>query len=361
MSFVYHTNNEIIRILRTIRKQILGNRKNSRNSDVFLLKLSFLMPDFSPTYIRSIYLERCKEPEFPINLKKPTEARIRSACINTYAKKNSASDKSILRNFLDVSEEKDLVIALRRATGKFRPVVNFLKNETDDPREETIGLIAWLIDLNFDGAEQIIEPGNSGLEATPLDQSPNKPSPPKNILGISNRAIRNIITLLTLFIGFISISGVDMIMPYKRMVSRNPQPNEKCMYWNGNYYEPISCNDTIFSSKKIIPLQLKELVNLKRNDNPDTLTISDLGKTWYRKLDNTVYLYTSAGRFPLDTSKTLKPLTERIFNYHLLNKYSRLDKWMPLVYLVTSISLLTYSIDYSIAFWIRRKHKKQSR
>ena len=148
-------------------------------------------------------------------------------------------------------------------------------------------------------------------------------------------------------------------MPYKPIQIREPRPNEKCMYWNGSYYEPISCNDTISSSKKIIPLKLKELVNLKRNNNPDTLTISDLNKNWYRKLDNKIYLFTSAGRFPLDTSKTLRPLTERIFNQHLANKYSRLDKWLPLLYLVSSIALLTYIIDFFIVFWTKPKRKNQ--
>ncbi|RZK41166.1 MAG: hypothetical protein EOO90_12210 [Pedobacter sp.] len=324
------------------------------------------MFDYSPEAIRSFYFERCKEPNF--SLKNASEARVRRACMEHYEKFNNLSDKSVLRIFLGAREQDELLVFLKRTeNGKFRPVVDFLRGKTKDPRNETIELVAWLIDYTFKGPEEIIKKEDEDDE--PLDTDSNEddskspqpptttPRPTKKIRAIPNRIVRNIIIPLVLLIAFISISGIDEIMPYKSNEIRKPKINEKCMYWAGNRYLPIDCKENSFQKKRI-PMQTQEYYHLTKINHPDTLSLKDIGKVWYKKLNNIVHLYSAPGRFPLDTSKNLRPLTEHIFRQHIENKYSRFTKWQPILYLIIGIPILTWLTDYLyILFLVRRKIK----
>lgn len=295
------------------------------------------MPYFNPTLIRDAYIEKCKYPEFSNNLKTPTEARVRNACINTYHKKNSTSDKWILRNFLGVTEDKDLIIALKEDVGKFRPIVNFFKNQTEDPRDETIELIAWLIDFKFehDDDEQPPKPGetkkdpdNSGGKSSPGNPSKT----PKSKLAIS---IACIILLIT---------GVGAFQFWQDKVDRETiTKDEKCMYWTGNHYEAIACDQE--ASTPRVPLNLRVLNHLKKITAYDTLTKKDLGKVWYTKIDKEVEFFTANGLHPIDTNRRLKPLTPYILsNYVSYHRYvlTNLIWTMSLIAVIALLIGLTY-------------------
>ena len=279
------------------------------------------MLNFSPTHVRFIYLERCKEPGFSINLKKPTEARIRNACINTYQKKAGFNDKSILRNFLNVSEDQDLALALKRNTGKFRPVVNFLKNETDEPRDETIELIAWLIDFNFESTDKthgddIIEE----LEKEKVDQEKeDKKNPLKGKKPIfkEKEAIAVLVTIVLAI-----TSGLASLL-FNNQKSTTPILNftgqEKYMFWMGDHYQPT--NKSQIKGVNIVPFNAKLVTHFKKITDPDTLTTRSIGKVWYVKINNKHEFYTATGSHPGDTLKRLKPLTKYIVErYTLGNK-----------------------------------------
>lgn len=89
---------------------------------------------------------------------------------------------------------------------------------------------------------------------------------------------------------------------------------EKCMYWTGSRYEAVACNVKTSSAK--IPLDTAVLHQLKKINEPDTLTQQSIGKVWYGKVNGKPEFYAASGTHPLDANKRLMPLT----NY-MLTKY----------------------------------------
>lgn len=92
--------------------------------------------------------------------------------------------------------------------------------------------------------------------------------------------------------------------------------NQKCMYWNGEKYIPINCdeNKAGFHIEKLDPDKLK-LIKITK---PDTLNAENaLGKVWYDKTDNKVEFFTHYGKNP-ENGKALKDLSK-----HILEKYAK--------------------------------------
>ncbi len=340
------------------------------------------MFDFSPEQIKAAYIERCKELNFSNKLKKPTDANVKKACLALYSKKNGLADKYILLNFLGLREEEDIVMALKKTDPeKFRPIVYFLKDKTVDPRNETIELVAWLIDFGEQKAEPILAEQKSLSSEKMNDEKEDKGS---NIVGnlaqltllddgdktktiqndnpkspkLSNRAVRNSIIFLVLFIASIEIFVFGGINRFINTDTRMPQAHEKCMYWNGYQYEPVVCQDTIYFSKRVIPLNMKELINLKKIDRPDTLTTSDIGKVWYHKVNSQLQLFTSSGAFPMDTNRVLKPLSKYMYYEHIAYKFDGLYKWKKIGYIFVIVGVLTALIDYLFILLMKKKKSR---
>lgn len=88
------------------------------------------------------------------------------------------------------------------------------------------------------------------------------------------------------------------------------------MYWNGEFYVEIFCNELI-EGKEIIALS-EEKKLLKKITRPDTLTVENaLGKVWYDKSNNKVEFFTHYGKHP-ENGKALKDVSETI-----LEKYAK--------------------------------------
>lgn len=88
------------------------------------------------------------------------------------------------------------------------------------------------------------------------------------------------------------------------------------MYWTGDSYELIDCNEKVGNSS-IIPLDTQKLNHLQKITSPDTLTKDALGKVWYTKIAGEHQFFTDSGAHPLDTQKKLKPLTRYILSNHV--------------------------------------------
>jgi hypothetical protein len=93
--------------------------------------------------------------------------------------------------------------------------------------------------------------------------------------------------------------------------------NQRCMYWTGDHYQAISCNDKI-EDFPIIALDTFKVNHLKRITRPDTLTGYSLTKVWYAKIDGKVEFYTHSGEHPVDHKKRLLPMSRLI-----LSKYAK--------------------------------------
>lgn len=91
---------------------------------------------------------------------------------------------------------------------------------------------------------------------------------------------------------------------------------KECMYWNGEFYEEIFC-DELIEGKEIIALN-KEKEMLRKITRPDTLTVENaLGKVWYNKSNNTVEFFTHHGIHP-ENGKTLREAT-----VYMIEKYAK--------------------------------------
>lgn len=100
----------------------------------------------------------------------------------------------------------------------------------------------------------------------------------------------------------------------KRKGSIIVEKKKECMYWNGEIYIPVFCNEKIDNHDVI--LLNEEQLKIKRITRPDTLTVENaMGKVWYDKSNKKVEFFTHYGIHP-ENSKTLKPVTE-----YILEKY----------------------------------------
>jgi hypothetical protein len=295
------------------------------------------MPNFSLEQIKSVYDDLCKNPAFSINLRVPTDARIKRECINLYKKKHTQSDKQVLRNFLKILDDKDLGVALNREdVGKFKPVVKFLKGETKNPRDETIELIAWLIDFTLVDSVDTSS-GQIENEYQPPKHSEFTDASSRDFKEVTNGETKNedaqnpIHRTLThsLFRRSITVKVCIMLLVfvgvgflYWKNKTKRPTiaEDEQCMYWQGDHYEVVGCKVKI-DHATVIALDEQKLKRLKRITRLDTIGEKDLGKVWYVKIKvDSAEFYTDSGDYPLNTQKRLLPMTPYILNKYILKK-----------------------------------------
>ncbi len=90
---------------------------------------------------------------------------------------------------------------------------------------------------------------------------------------------------------------------------------EQCMYWTGNQFRPIPCNQKV-EGIVVLALDPEKVHHLRKITRPDTLTKFSIGKVWWGKINGKVDFYTAGGEHPEDNRKRLLPLSA-----YMLNKY----------------------------------------
>ena len=99
-------------------------------------------------------------------------------------------------------------------------------------------------------------------------------------------------------------------------INTSNEAQKQCMYWNGEQYKEVFCNELI-EGREIIALN-REKQLLKKITRPDTLTKENaLGKVWYNKSNNKVEFFNHHGIHP-ENGKTLKEVTP-----YILEKYTK--------------------------------------
>ncbi|QIL38914.1 hypothetical protein G7074_06245 [Pedobacter sp. HDW13] len=128
---------------------------------------------------------------------------------------------------------------------------------------------------------------------------------------------------------------------------------EQCMYWTGQHYEPINCDNNDLNKLKI-PLNKEQLEHQQRITMPDTLTNYALGMVWYGKvngsIDKTPQFYTDSGTNPLDTTRRLLPVTT-----YMLNKYVSYERHLLNTLVWTASLLVLFSLLITLAYKTRPK------
>ncbi|WP_443945105.1 hypothetical protein ACJVDH_19640 [Pedobacter sp. AW1-32] len=306
------------------------------------------------------YKRKRDNGELSNDLKSPTVARLRDETLKVFNKRYNDQDHDILFEFFDIQSLDPNLQRIISQSGEreFRPLLNHVKEITTSTDEKNTELLAFLIDfqprpsfkyykiLREQNGKQKTEEANEGIgqeettkeipeDGKEFDKDDNAPfgknisdtsastkakdearkndqknnTDDKNIRPKPLRSISTILIASLILLGFARIAFISY--NYLNNTPSDPQPNQKCMYWTGNHYEPIDCNRKV-GTAPVVPLNLKALYSFKRITLPDTLTHADLGKVWYAKADKLPLFFTGNGINPMDTAKRLMPLSSYI-------------------------------------------------
>ncbi|WP_316804731.1 hypothetical protein [Pedobacter nototheniae] len=344
------------------------------------------MADTYTKQVFDYYQKRKEEDSLSIHLAEPTPGNLRDECLIVYEEKGMIKDTPALRSFFGtVDQAEDYIQKIRKFDiDKFRPLVNFLVGATGNTKDKNLKLIAWLIDFesrdrmpvdkpeklkltNEDaplkpplvmpthstgsdadnkGGQSIIEeeiPRGETIDADDVGSETSGGGGVSNsenggqesalntlIPGGINEQVGNIPVSIPKFIiacGFVVISfvGICIIQFWGDQTKRSINPilaSQKCMYWAGNHYEQMECDQKGIVVSKI-PLNKQVFDNFEKIMIPDTLTSNSLGKVWYSKQNNKVDFYTDSAAHPTDDNRRLLPLTQ-----YMLDKYVSYKRYM---------------------------------
>jgi hypothetical protein len=249
--------------------------------------------------ILNAYLKRKEQGNLSENLTRHRPARIRNECLTIIDKWYLDEDAEMLSFFFGVNDNKEgFEREIRKFDiDKFRPLNNFLHNNAIGTDEKNIELLAWLI--GFQPRPYRKFSANPGKEIT-FDPRKGKPKDP----GPGPRPVKRTAVLLSMAL----FAGTGIYWGLQKYPK-----DQKCMYWAGARYEPISCDKKI-EDVVILALDTAKVKHFERITRPDTLTAASLKKVWYSKIDNKVEFYTSAGTHPVHMERRLRPLSMYILD-----------------------------------------------
>lgn len=281
------------------------------------------------------YKMKRKKGVLSSNLENPSPGQLRTECLLVYNERYAPNDEAILRLFFSSkNQEVDYSLIIERTDpDRFRPLQSILKEKIKEPKNSNIELLAWLIDFNprpyslwkkkleteavneplihriksqekegkvdvkeIGGVKEIEAFTNPKVGNGMLDEEKKKEKKSK---------IRNV--FISLAVLATTGSGIFFFL----------NKNQQCMYWTGEKYQPVSCNEKIDRSH-VIAYDAQKVTHLKKITRPDTLTKNSIGKVWYIKVNGAPEFYTSGGEYPEDTRKRLLPVTSYILGKYVL-------------------------------------------
>ena len=227
------------------------------------------------------------------HLMRPTPAKLKDECLAICQERYMKKDEQFLRSFFEPREDKaGYMLAIKSSdTDKFKPLCNFLKNNTISTSDKNIELLAWLIGFE-PRPYQIDRKYETSTSATIKNIIPNK----------INRLWYSLLLVIPVFLG-----------SYWFLDSRN----SGCMIWSEDHYQAVSCEQKS-GEMSVIAVDTARLNHFEKITKPDTITGRSLGKVWYLKIDGEIEYYTAGGPHPIHTERQLHPLT-----LYMLNKYIR--------------------------------------
>ncbi|MGJ1419681.1 hypothetical protein ACR79T_08650 [Sphingobacterium spiritivorum] len=288
------------------------------------------------------YKEIKEKGDLQNNLVHLTPANLRNECLNV-CEHRFIENEDILSSFFGSSKSQEASYKLiwQINIERFQPLINFLNNKTQKTDTKNIELLAWLIDFTPRpyskwkiesrlNKPEVTPPGelSSGEEETDTktsvditlgggensdeDLPPSEPggtvSPDSNKPWI----IRNIKQTALSLMAATTLCGGTYMFAYNG--------SQGCMYWTGDRYKSVPCQEKV-EGATVLALDSAKLLNFRKINVPDTLTISSLNNLWYTKITvDSAEFYTGSGFHPLFPEKRLKPVTPYILNKYVLNK-----------------------------------------
>ncbi|MGN7786006.1 hypothetical protein ACTJIJ_15865 [Niabella sp. 22666] len=322
--------------------------------------------------------ERKRESnQVPLGLVHLSLAQLRRDCLNVCSKRyERKKDEAVLESFFGVGYDKTAVLDAIDGCSidKFRPLVYFLQGRTNNPSKNIIELLAWLIDFEkrpFELGKMYEEPDttphsekNNTLPPEEFDDK-NRVQETKAItsgeyelrervkkeeeIDEYGRTVKvgsneNQETPVSALLSFGTAKNAPAIIPTNQpnikkqvhfkallwpsalvvvlVITFFLYRKDSCMYWAGDHFERISC-DQPTNGVLIIPENSERIRNFKRITKPDTLTKKDINRVFYVKLDGELEYFTEGGFHPVYLTRSLKPLSEYIYNTHIIPLKSR--------------------------------------
>ena len=259
-------------------------------------------------------------------LANPSPAQMRNLSLIILDKGISRKDEELFRLFFGTKENESLKKSIENCNvDKFKPVISFLKDETDSENSIRIEMSALLIDFKprpysvFSNMEDL-----EVITATPENQITSNfvtdVEVTKNFSDLNNNGVlktkSNTAPKKRIVIGLFSLVGVFSIAyTSKEMIF----PNKECMEWKEDHYEMVDCQgDKVgFANTKII--KPYDEIEFERKE----LTVCDTTKffngkkpiVWYSKRDNVVQFFNMDGENP-ENDAEIKKIT-----HHIIGEY----------------------------------------
>ncbi len=251
--------------------------------------------------VLSVYQQKKNDGMLSDNLINPTRARLKDACVKKYDSKTiSEKDNEILKVFLGLQRsEQDYIQYINEyEDGRFRPLDNLLKKEVENSHVRNLDLLAWLIDF----------PDRPySIWATTVNWT-DKPNYPPDLL----KRIFNFLKKKKVWIASFFLTLTFILIIFSSF-------SKQCMYWTGEQYLPINCNETVNAA--VIPLNKRKVEKLRKITRLDTITKNSIGNIWYAKVKiDSAEFYTDSGEYPLDTRKRLLPVTDYMLEKYVFSK-----------------------------------------
>jgi hypothetical protein len=272
-------------------------------------------------FVTQSYQYKKNDGSLAARLREPTPANVRAECVDVCTARFERGDEETLKNFFGFcATREDYIQKIRKFDiDKFRQLVKLMKNGSIDTDQKNIELLAWLLNLtprpynpqeNYSLPEAEISPAaqveeNKDVETKGeiiIAEEPPLPEPVSN-----TRSRRR--TILTL-----SIMVTISILSVTFLTSR-----DQCMYWTGDHYQPISCEQK-FSDTLVIAYDAEKIRHFKKITDWRSINGGSIGKLWYVKIDGKIEFYTADGFHPTEIQYRLRPVTSYIINKYVTDK-----------------------------------------
>lgn len=282
-----------------------------------------------PDYIkllRAAYEQKRRQNQLSLLLAQPTPANIRRECVNVCKEGLAKKDEAVLRAFFGPASDQRRFLELIEnfATDKFKPLDNYLKGVTATTDDRNLELLAWLIDFPHRpyvyGKEVLLSKEEKAMLGNPIQESENtvrvnQPFTQYNGSGKKKKRRMAALLVIALLIGF---SGYQIMVQQFGWSSTLNYGNaiESCMYWNGEQYVRVSCDDTTMG-RLLLPLRIEQVKDFKRITREDTITKRSIGVVHYLKRNGTPEFYTREGYHPIEHTRKLRPLSKYMYEKYL--------------------------------------------
>ena len=297
--------------------------------------------------VLSAYRKKLTDDQLP-HLNAISPALLRQECLNVFRERyNPKKDDVVLRTFFGPERDKGyLKVIDEHPTDKFKALSVFFKGGIAKPDKKNLELLAWLIDFE-DRPYQIKDAYHISTPIAKIEETLIEENPPNDVeiksveekINPSNeeaeekQEIRTIQTLAEDHKSIKENNAFGFPKKYNKAVASFAvavgiltasyvlfNENKQCMYWNGEHYVSIACDERL-DNASVIAFNEETANNLKRILRPDTLTENSVRKVWYNKVwTDSIDFYTDSGSVPTNSNKRLMPMTNYILNKYIIQK-----------------------------------------